>query len=149
MIFDFGKLRQQINESLDPEKAFILYKKVRVNQIFSINYGKIKYVDKQSLKLNSEKMPNPIIYSYLKDKTFEEKGENEFRITLSCLGIGKFVLNNDDEIAFDPALQLGFNFKQAFGSEVIKKVIVESKPVFEKIKEELSGSNIGAILGQD
>src|SRR5882672_1919509 len=86
---------------------------IRCRQIFDLNYGIVDYVDWASHRANETRLPNPIMYTYLKDRgRFAE--ERELRISLSALGIGKFVLDDLTEIAFPQHLHLGFDFRAAF-----------------------------------
>ncbi len=93
VVFEFGKLRTMLNHTLNSESAALKYKGNLCHQIFSLNYGMIKYVDWYTHQTNDHKLPNPIIYTYMKDAAkFSE--EKELRISLSTFGIGRFTLKD-------------------------------------------------------
>lgn len=117
LTFSFGKLRFMLNEIIKNEKG-VLYNGIPCHQIFSINYGLVEYVNWKNHI--SSKPPNPIIYTYQKDKEqFEE--EKELRISLSAIGVGKFVLNNGQELNFPRFLKVNFNFREAIANGTIKQ----------------------------
>jgi hypothetical protein len=99
LVFDFDKLRATLNRKLESGAAALEFNGIRCRQIFDLNYGIVDYVDWASHRANETRLPNPIMYTYLKDRRrFAE--ERELRISLSALGIGKFVLDDRTEIAF-------------------------------------------------
>jgi hypothetical protein len=62
------------------------------------------------------------MYTYLKDRErFAE--ERELRISLSAIGIGKFVLDDLTEIEFPQHLHLGFDFRAAFADGTIRELV--------------------------
>ena len=87
IVFCFGRLRVTLNQTLQHGNAALEYNGNRCHQIFSINYGIVEYVDRDRHEANAEHLPNPIKYTYLKDKQFSE--EKELRISLSAPGIGQ------------------------------------------------------------
>ena len=96
VVFHFGKLRSTINKTLESQAILFDGSGNQCCQIFSINYWVVEYVDWNNYRANQTRLPNPIIYTYLKDKQFSE--EREVRISLSAIGIGQFVLFNDGSV---------------------------------------------------
>jgi len=122
VVFEFGKLRATLNETLSSTDTALFYGGIRCRPIFSINYGLIDYVDWEKQRLNSVSLANPIEYTYMKDAKFLP--ENELRISLSALGIGKLVLNDGMEMEFPKDLQMTFDFRRATATNVIREVKV-------------------------
>lgn len=121
VVFQFGKLRAALNRTIEPGNAALLYNGVRCHQIFSINYGIVKYVDWDRHKANQEHLPNPISYSYLKSNRYRE--ENEFRVSLSALGIGHFRLDDGSFLDFPPNLSVPFDFREAIAAGAIQQIL--------------------------
>ena len=123
VVFEFGKLRSMLNHALNPEGATLIYEGNVCRQIFSINYGLVKYVDWGTHQTNEQYLANPIIYTYFKDAVrFGE--EKELRISLSALGIGHFALKDGTMFQFLPSLQLGFDFRAALANGAIREILV-------------------------
>ena len=120
--FDFAKLRATINRSLKPGNAALLYNGIQCHQIFSVNYGIIDYVDWSRHQANEKPLPNPILYTYLKDRDRYAE-EKELRISLSAIGVGHFALNDGSLIDFPASLQLPFDFVAAFRDGTILQVL--------------------------
>jgi hypothetical protein len=121
LVFDFDRLRATLNRTLQSGGAALEFNGIRCRQIFDLNYGVVEYADLSSHRLNETRLPNPIMYTYLKDRQFAE--EREMRISLSALGIGKFVLDDRTEIAFPQHLHLDFDFRAAFADGTIREMI--------------------------
>lgn len=121
VVFHFEKLRETLNQTLRSEHAALEYNGVRCRQIFNLNYGIVEYVQWDTYQANVEHLPNPIIYTYLKDKAFQE--EKEFRISLSAIGIGHFALNNGSMMQFPVSLRLSFDFRAAIANETIQQIL--------------------------
>jgi hypothetical protein len=121
IVFEFGKLRAALNMTLQTGNSALEYNGVRCHQIFSINYGMVEYVNWDTHRANEERLPNPIIYSYLKDKSLHE--ERELRISLSAPGIGQFMLNDGTRVNFPVSLQMPFDFRAALADRTIKEIL--------------------------
>jgi len=122
LVFDFDRLRATLNRMLQSGSAGLEFNGIRCRQIFDLNYGMVDYVDWATHRANEARLPNPITYAYLKDaRQFAE--ERELRISLSALGIGKFVLDDRSEIAFPQHLHLDFDFRAAFADGTIREII--------------------------
>ena len=119
--FDLEKLRRRLNGALSSEAA-LMCGDIRCRQIFSINYGEVAYVDRATHRGNLDRAANPLQYAYLKDRSYGE--ERELRVSLSALGMGRFVLADGREIQFPPSLQLGFDFREAFTDGTIAQVLM-------------------------
>jgi hypothetical protein len=123
VVFEFGKLRALLNRTLNPEGAKLLYEGNVCRQIFSVNYGLIRYVDWDSHRTNERYLSNPILYTYIKDASrFCE--ENELRISLSAIGIAQFALEDGTLIQFPPSLQLRFDFREAIANAAIPEILL-------------------------
>lgn len=119
VVFDFGKLRSKLNNSF--QTLSLKYKDCQCRQIFSIDYGIIKYIEWDRHQGNETYLPNPIKYTYLKDK--EKFGqEKELRISLSALGTGKFALNGSI-MQFPSSIQMPFDFKDAIADGTVEQVL--------------------------
>jgi len=132
---DFEKVRERLNAGLAGDAA-LMYGGLQCHQIFSINYGQVTYVDRESHRANTERAPNPIEYAYLKDGRFAD--ERELRVTLSAIGIGRFLLANGQEIDFPPALSLAFDFRGAIADGTIIQVLTGPTTNVEHLAAELA-----------
>jgi hypothetical protein len=123
VVFDFAKMRAAINRIMQPGNAGLLYNGVQCRQIFSVNYGIVDYVDWDSHRANETRLPNPIIYTYLKDrKRFSE--EKELRVSLSAIGMGHFILHDGSRMDFPPSLHLPFDYRSAFADGTIQQILL-------------------------
>jgi hypothetical protein len=124
VVFDFSKLRAAINRVLQPGNAALFYNGIRCHQIFSVNYGIIEYVDWDRHQANEARLPNPIVYTYRKDrKQFSE--EKELRISLSAIGMGYYVLDDRSVMDFPISLQLPFDFRSGVADGTIQQILYE------------------------
>jgi DUF2971 family protein len=124
LVFEFGKLRRALNDTMQSsiENELLLSGDYRCKQIFSINYGIVEYIERGTQNLNTEQFPNPIKYTFTKEKQ-KYADERELRVSLSALGIGTFVLADRSQIPFPPALQFFFNFREAFVAGTIEQLL--------------------------
>ena len=131
IVFEFGKLRATLNQTLQ-----------RCHQSFSVNYGIVEYVEWDTHQANTKRFPNPIKYTYLKDKKkFSE--EKEFRISLSALGIGQF----DSTMLFPSSLGLVFNFRAAIADRTIQQILYAPDSDSDFLQTELQKLHIVASKG--
>jgi hypothetical protein len=122
VVFNFAKLRAAVNRILQPGNGRLLYNGIPCRQIFAVNYGIVEYVEWDSHQANATKLPNPIIYTYLKDrKRFSE--EKELRVSLSATGIGHFLLGDGSRIDFPPSFALPFDFRSAFADGTVQEIL--------------------------
>lgn len=122
VVFEFGKLRTTLNTTLQAGNSALEYNGLRCHQIFSVNYGLVEYVEWETHQANAAQLPNPIKYTYLKDKTrFGE--EKELRVSLSALGIGHFVLNDGRTMEFPAHLHAAFDFRSAIADGTIQEIL--------------------------
>jgi hypothetical protein len=121
IVFEFGKLRAAINETLQAQGTELDYNGNRCRQIFSVNYGIMEYVDWNVHQANAERLPNPIKYTYLKDSRF--CNDRELRVSLSTLGLGQFALNDGSRMSFPVSLQMIFDFKAAIADGTIRQIL--------------------------
>lgn len=116
VVFSFDRLRETLNRNLAQDKSFLMFDGVACQQVMSLNYGVVQYVDWEQHQANGEHLPNPIIYSYLKDRRFNR--EKELRVTLSAPGIfAAFRLADGRLIDFPAGLQAPFDFRSAFAAD--------------------------------
>ncbi|MCB9978503.1 MAG: hypothetical protein H6862_02700 [Rhodospirillales bacterium] len=148
LVFHFGKLREMLNQTIgalkwqygngsSPASSGVF------PNIFFINYGIVEYTDFSEDRLNTEYLPNPIQYTYLKDKKFE--AEQELRISLSTLGIPSPVIG-DSPMIFPKSFCLEFSFREAVSSGVITHMECEGPNDFSKIEKSLRACNIDVRL---
>jgi len=143
-VFDFFRLRATLNRALQSSGAGLEYNGSPCRQIFDLNYGIVDYVDWVSHRANEMRLPNPIMYTYLKDRgRFAE--ERQLRITLSALGIGEFVLDDRTEIAFPQHLHLDFDFRAAFADDTIQEVICGPRCDEDFLRAELRRLGVGPV----
>ena len=135
VVFDFGKLRDKLNKTLQPGNAALEYCGNQCHQIFSVNYGIIKYVDRDDHQENIGCLPNPIIYTYLKDQQFSD--EKELRISLSAFGIGQFALRDRSVMQFPPSLHLAFDFKSAITDGTTCQLLLAPDCNYDFLQSEL------------
>ena len=135
LVFNFGKLRAMLNEMLKPGNAWLSYNGTRCHQIFSVNYGRVEYVEFSLHQANTEHLPNPIRYTYIKDKSFSD--ENEMRISLSAAGCGQFALTDRTLMQFPENLQLSFNFKAAMADQTVQQILFQPGADTNYLKSEL------------
>jgi hypothetical protein len=121
VVFDFGKLRNTLNQHLSSGHTALMAGGIRCHQIFSINYGIVEYVDRAVHRANSAVLPNPIQYTYLKDKEYQK--ESELRVSLSAIGLGRFIFDDGREMDFPPDLQMTFDFRRAIENDTIVELM--------------------------
>jgi hypothetical protein len=138
VVFEFSRLRATLNQTLQTGGAALMYNDARCRQLFSINYGIVKYVDIDSYRANTTTLPNPIVYTYLKDKQLFVQ-EQELRISLSAIGIGRLILDDGSEMNFPSRLHMGFDFKAAFATGTIEQVLHGPDCDTEFLRAELRG----------
>lgn len=140
VVFEFGKLRNTISNTLRPGNAALDYNGNLCHQVFSVNYGLVEYIDWDSHQTNSKRLANPIQYTYLKAKELEGQRfdeEHEFRISLSSIGIGQFALLDGSAMEFPSSLQLVFDFKAAIANGTIVKILHASDADTDFLKSEI------------
>jgi len=135
LVFHFGKLRNAINQIIQPESSGLEVNGIMCRQIFSVDYGIIDYVDWHTHQENEEYLQNPIRYTFLKDKSFSS--ENELRMCLSALGVCHYALNDGTPLEFPDSLKLAFNFGSAFLDKTIKEILYAPDSDEEYLKLEL------------
>ena len=136
---DFDRMRQRINGGLIDGALFAGPERCR--QIFSLNYGLAEYVDRAAHRANAGRAVNPIQYAYLKDVTYET--ERELRVTLSALGVGRFVLADGRELQFPPSLQLAFDFRASIADGTITQILTGPTTDIAGLEAELRRLRIG------
>jgi hypothetical protein len=125
LVFDFDKLRERLNATVQASidnHGLLIRGEDRFRQIFSINYGIVEYVDRETRALHPERIANPIQFTFLKDRG-RYASEREVRVALSALGIGQFVTADGALIEFPPALQMQFDYGQALAAGAITEIL--------------------------
>jgi len=145
LVFNFGKLRATLNKMLQPGQVWLFYNGVQCHQIFSVNYGIVEYVEISTHQANAERLPNPIIYTYLKDKSFAE--EKELRISMSAAGVGQFFLSDNTLMEFPSSLKLAFNFRAAIADKTLQNILFRSGTDTGFLKSELEKLHISLANG--
>ena len=131
LVFEFGKLRKFLNQTFG--QSSLICGDLQCHQIFSINYGIVEYVKREEHRQNQERLPNPIQYTYLKDE--EKYGrEKELRISLSAMGIGKFVLDSGAPFNFASTMQVRFDFRSALANDVIEQILTINPEIKSKLE---------------
>lgn len=136
VVFNFLPLRSMINRALAPGNAILEYNGQRFRQIFSVNYGIVQYIEWDSYRENSERLPNQIMYTYFKDREKFSK-EKEFRISLSAIGIGEFALKDGSTVQFPSSLRLAFDFRSALANGAIRQILYAPDSDYDYLLNEL------------
>jgi len=145
LVFEFSKLRATLNAVFRPGNALLECNGTQCHQIFSINYGIIEYIDWDLHEANIKSLPNPIMYTYLKDKIkFSE--EKEFRISLSAIGMGEFVLQDGRKLLFPSSLHVPFSFKAALGDGTLGPMLCAPDTDIDFLYAELNKLQITANI---
>lgn len=147
IVFHFGNLRWYLNKVIDPENNWLVDGPTLLKQIFSVNYGIVRYVDRASHRAESSFAVNPIEYTFLKDTQYS--AEKELRISLSALGFGHFAKNDGSLVEFTPSLHVGFNFRTAIELGAVQNLICARDCDTKFLFSELIRLNISSILPGD
>jgi len=123
VVFLYGKYRTRINQTLQKGNSALKYNGNIYPQPFDVNYGIIDYIDLAVHQENVEHFPNPIRYTYFKDKEKYQK-EKEFRTSLSTIGVGHFVVNDGRAIDFSDRLHMHFDFRAAIADGTIQQILL-------------------------
>lgn len=143
--FEFGKLRARLNETLQPDKSMLQAEGKPCLQIFSLNYGTVEYVDWATYRANTEHLPTPIRYAYLKDANYAL--ERELRVSLSALGMGEFAYADGSTMVFSDSIQVQFDFRAAFADGTIKQVLMAPGSNLDFLRAEFAKLKITAVEG--
>jgi hypothetical protein len=73
----------------------------------------VKYIEHSTQELITTRFPNPIQYTFLKDKQ-KYQDERELRVSLSALGIGHFVLDDLKHNRLSILFAICFQFYRRF-----------------------------------
>ena len=143
----FGRLRARLNAFMASEGVHVLQGDVICHQIFDINYGIVKYVDWDRHQANTEWLPNPIQYTYMKAMRFS--AENELRVSLSTIGLGTFVSKDGSTMDFPASTQLHFDVRAALADGTIRRLLCVQETDTAYLRAELEKRNIGPAPGSD
>ena len=146
--FSFSKLREALNRSIAPDKARLVFDGAVCEQVMSLNYAIVQYVAWDEYQANDKTLPNPIVYSYLKDKRFS--AEQELRVTLSAPGIfAGFRLSDGRMMGFPPSLQAPFDFRAALAGGAVVQMLLAPDSDGAFLQAELAHRGIGLAPGSD
>lgn len=140
---DFDKLRARLNATLQAGACRLLAGDIPCLQIFSLNYGKIDYVDRATHRESLTRYANPIRYTYVKDLAYAP--EKEMRISLSAIGMGQFTLADGTLLPFSPSLQAQFDFKAAYSDGIITQLMIAEATDLDYLTNELHRLGISRI----
>ena len=144
MILDFAWLRQHINAQIGADSAMLYWQGIPCRQIFSVNYGIVDYVDWDLHQINTEYLPNPILYTYLKAARFS--AEHELRVSLSTIGMGKLAL--DGQVMDLPtSLQAPCDFRAGLAEGGVRSIEFGPDCDVTWLKAELAKLRIGCGPG--
>lgn len=146
LVLNFGKLRDMLNNTLLHGQCILQCDNIAAQQIFSINYGIIQYIDLNDHQTNEKYLSNPIKYSFLKSN--EYVAENELRILLSAPGVGEFILG-EKSLDFKDHLHMTFNYADAFRAGIITQILTAENCDKNFLKDELGKFNIFSAEGSD
>ena len=138
LVFDFGRLRARLNATLNPQTARLELNGVVCKQFLSVDYGLVRYVDWDRHRANEERLANPIEYTFLKATAFER--EQELRIALSAIGIGRYVIGGK-EIEFPTSIPAPFDFRQALNDGTVVRIELPADSDF--LSQELERRGMG------
>jgi hypothetical protein len=148
VVLSFSKLREALNRSFAADSARLVVDGVVCQQVLSLNYGIVQYVAWHSYQANYEALPNPIVYSYLKDQRFSP--ERELRVTLSAAGIfAGFSLADGRIMDFPPSLRAPFDFRAGLADGVVVQMLLAPESDGAYLQAELGRRGIGLAPGSD
>ena len=124
--------------------ATLEYNGLCCHQIFSVDYGLVEYIDWDTHQGNLERLLNPIQYTYWKDRN-SFQNEHEFRIALSAIGMGQFVLDDGTTMEFRDHLQVDFDFRLAVVNGVIQKILHSADCDVALLRAELLRHGIDSV----
>jgi hypothetical protein len=103
----------------------------------------VEYVPWDVHRANTERLQNPIQYTYRKGDKYPD--DRELRISLSAFGIGHFVLNDGSRLDFRPNPQVGFDFKSAFADGTITRLLLAQDHDVNFLRAELDNLRIAPV----
>lgn len=116
----FGNLRGLLNRRMDtilrPETKAV--GDLAWLKHCSLNYGKVKYRDRNSARLTEDFLVNPIQFAFNKGTDFEN--EQELRVTLSMFGMGQLVAPDGSSVEPPPSLTCPFDLRDAILDRTIQ-----------------------------
>ncbi|MGE4349671.1 MAG: hypothetical protein AB7D28_07890 [Candidatus Berkiella sp.] len=121
LVLDCRKLIEYINSVY--MNAFLIVNNNRYKNFLFINYGLVTYGNMDQLFVKDNFL-NPIEYAYFKDAN-KYSDEDEFRITLSCIGMFKYQLDGRP-FAFPESLKLEFNIRDVIANKILKEILIAS-----------------------
>lgn len=105
----------------------------------------MEYVHWDAHQANASNLPNPIKYTYIKDRRFAN--EQELRISLSAPGFEQFALKDGSMLDFPTSLQSAFDFKGAMADRSIDRILQAPDADAAFLRAELE--KLGIVLGDE
>jgi hypothetical protein len=168
LVMNFGKLKALLNETfinsglatnsgiilpnqalgkdllclhLDDQGNIIKeYRADNIVQIFHLNYGVVNYGDFANDIIFPNVKPNPIEYVHFKDNRY--KKENELRVSLSAIGMGKIKLPDGQLFDFPKSIPFEFNLNQALSCGAISHIEIADKTFLPELAEKMNGAKL-------
>jgi len=147
---NFGKLKSLLNETfinfgLVTNSGIILPNHAlgadKIFQIFHLNYGMVNYGDfTNDIIFLGVKTKNPIEYVYFKDNKY--KKENELRVSLSAIGIGRIKLSDGQLFDFPKSISFKFNLNQALSRGAISHIEIADKAFLPELAAKMNGAKL-------
>ncbi len=139
-----GELIKTLNSNFD--KSSIMHGDFVLKNFFDINHGLVKYGNFKE-RFMGKHLPNPIEYVFFKDKD-KYSEENEFRTSISTLGIGNIVLPNKERFDFPKSITLPFDFIEAIKSNIISEIIIRDGKYLAEVKNIFNDSGVKIQLSE-
>jgi len=151
LVMNFGKLKSLLNETfinfgLVTNSGIILPNHAlgradKIFQIFDLNYGMVNYGDfTNDIIFPGVKTKNPIEYVYFKDNKY--KKENELRVSLSAIGIGKIKLSDGQLFDFPKSISFKFNLNHALSRGAISHIEIADKAFLPELAAKMNGAKL-------
>lgn len=146
LVMNFGKLKLLLNDTFERARLVIDNSIVLENhadgfsQIFHLNYGVVKYGDFANDVVSVGAWPNPLEYAYFKDENYRE--ENELRISLSAVGMGKIILPYGKLLNFPESIRLEFSFDRAVSCGALSHIEISNQNFAQEFAEKMNGRKL-------
>lgn len=131
VVFEFGNLKKFLNKAYEDCSNQPNLKLFEYQKFFTLNYGTVKYIDRNSDSISKPRLPNPIEYLFLKDNCYSE--DNELRIVFSCPHPHPILGSDKQPIYSRNNLHVSFDFVQAYKEGAIKEILCESEDAVNKL----------------
>lgn len=141
----FGMLRHLMNEAVGVVLGAETGTTPNSLQLFSVNYGQVKYGEWGDLQLTDQTFQNPVIPFFWKDRRYER--EKELRIVLSASGMSRPCFRDRQAFEFPDFLEYPFNLRAALRRGGIA-LRVDHPHAIGRLTGILSKTGIGSAFAQ-